>query len=496
MSQGIPWEEIVAGLDPERIRRARWFSAQDPGPVSLEFLDGIALEGALGACSPLILLVWVSPETGDAVPCMIPLRCLAPGRVPGMEPLGKWGGNLLVDASADELLQSRLHEACQENRDQRGELGNFLFRGYAPHRRRQCRAITPDASDTLILLKRDEAVKLYRRAEPGVAPELESLRFFRETEAFASMAPLTASLEYHGDNGPILTLVLATLFLENQGNLWFWTQDFLRGMLSAMPAGGTGEFVRFVTEFSDEYLTGAAKLGRTVAAMHRCLLEGSQESGFQTEPFTAEDVMLWQQGLAANVARLEGQTGDWEEETSARFRDRVSRIRAVVDRFGRLDLKGLEKCRVHQNLNLPHVLRVGKEFCIFGFEGDCTVPLIERKTKYHPLRDVATLLRSFGSAVCHALHAGLAAPPAVRTRKERLLLQWAQEVEKVMITAYFLQMGWNRGGAMDAMLAAFKLECSLSELGAVCAAKPESSPILLSAIEGCLGDLESLLVSD
>src|SRR4029077_8307307 len=60
---------------------------------------------------------------------------------------------------------------------------------------------------------------------------------------------------------------------------------------------------------------------------------------------------------------------------------------------------GGQRIRCHGDYHLRQLLHTGKDFIIIDCEGDSTMAIGERRVRRSPLRDVASLIRSFDHAV-------------------------------------------------------------------------------------------------
>ena len=93
----------------------------------------------------------------------------------------------------------------------------------------------------------------------------------------------------------------------------------------------------------------------------------------------------------------------------ARPRGRPARPGAHI-----LDRKiAAQRTRCHGDYHLAQLLFTGSDFVVIDFEGESGRPLSDRRRKRSPLRDVASMLRSFDYATQSALTAAACAP---RTR--------------------------------------------------------------------------------
>src|SRR5204862_438483 len=137
----------------------------------------------------------------------------APGRRLGVGPRGRCEGALRERARP-------LHPAAS------------LVRGQGPSRqdrddpRRHHRSgrgglLVPDLGRERLMLK------VFRRLEEGVNPELEVGRFLTEKTNFAQIAPLAGTLEYRRPKGEPVSIAILQGYVPNQGDAWQHTLNTL-----------------------------------------------------------------------------------------------------------------------------------------------------------------------------------------------------------------------------------------------------------------------------
>jgi maltose alpha-D-glucosyltransferase/alpha-amylase len=89
------------------------------------------------------------------------------------------------------------------------------------------------------------------------------------------------------------------------------------------------------------------------------------------------------------------------------------------------------RIRVHGDLHLGRVLHTGRDLYIVGFAGDPTRSPLEVRVKRTPLRDVASMLRSFEFAVDRVLY-GPGARGVIRPEDVQVLEPWGHFWERWM----------------------------------------------------------------
>src|SRR6185503_2937308 len=77
--------------------------------------------------------------------------------------------------------------------------------------------------------------------------------------------------------------------------------------------------------------------------------------------------------------------------------DRRSAVLARIDEIRGLDGAG-RRMRIHGDYHLGQVLRAEEDFFILDFEGDPAGSLAERRGKHSPVKDIASMMRSFSYA--------------------------------------------------------------------------------------------------
>jgi maltose alpha-D-glucosyltransferase/alpha-amylase len=292
-------------------------------------------------------------------------------------------------------------------------------------------------------------LKLFRRPDVGVNPDLEIGRFLTE-RAPGVHTPATAGyIEYQPRRGQGATLAILQQFVPNEGDAWSYTIDSLGAyfervlsqsdlpLLGApVPDDQTMDLVSvevppLAADLLGGYLQSAELLGRRTGELHVALSSAPEDPSFSPEPFTPfyqRSLYQSMRGLVANVFPLL-QKRLWsipeatraEAEAVLGAQDRIlQRLHSVTDQR----LTGM-RIRVHGDYHLGQVLYTGKDFVIIDFEGEPARPLSERGLKRSPLRDVAGMLRSFHYAAYSALFQQ-AAMGVVRPEQMEQTERWAR----------------------------------------------------------------------
>jgi len=142
----------------------------------------------------------------------------------------------------------------------------------------------------------------------------------------------------------------------------------------------------------------AWELGRITAEMHAHLVD--ETGAFRAEEVTPEDIERWKNKISANMEYcLQTMQKHRELAFLTKYMDVLAEIKVAM--HGLLDagngFLGTPKIRTHQDYHLGQVLYVpsGDTFYVLDFEGEPGREGIERLEKFPPVRDVATMLRSF-----------------------------------------------------------------------------------------------------
>jgi trehalose synthase-fused probable maltokinase len=290
------------------------------------------------------------------------------------------------------------------------------------------RVIRSEQSNTSIVYGDRLILKLFRRFEEGVNPDLEIGRFLTE-RGFANIPPVAGALEYRRSGGDPATLALLQGFVANRGDAWQYTLHSLGGyFVKATAQAGVqnsdllprqqhlldiaGEEVPgLVRDAAGDYLASARLLGRRTAEMHAALASDKGDPDFAPEPLSREySRSLYEatRRLASDAFTLLGNSvdslPDSEQAAAQVVADRRGEIEAIFEPLLSREFQAM-LTRCHGDYHLGQVLYTGSDFVIIDFEGEPARSLEERRRKHSPLKDVAGMLRSFHYAAYAAMFA-------------------------------------------------------------------------------------------
>jgi maltose alpha-D-glucosyltransferase/alpha-amylase len=130
------------------------------------------------------------------------------------------------------------------------------------------------------------------------------------------------------------------------------------------------------------------------------------------------------------------------------------------------------RIRHHGDYHLHNVLHTGSDFVVVNFEGDHSRPMSERRIKRTPIKDVASMIRSFYYAA-HAVlfnHVpGIIPHRDADPRLEKWATAWSQCVSALFLSGYLETAGSadflpRTELELKALLDAYTLEKGLIEI--------------------------------
>jgi maltose alpha-D-glucosyltransferase/alpha-amylase len=363
-------------------------------------------------------------------------------------------------------------------------------------------------------------LKVFRRLEEGINPDLEVGRFLTERQGFRGAAEVLGSIVYRRRNAEPTTLAVLHQYVDNQGDAWQLTLDELSSYFDRvlalrqevpphagadLPLLGPGP-----PEGPDDVLAGligpyletARLLGRRTAELHTALASDRSDLAFAPEPTTR----LYQRSLYQSMRNLTGQVCfqlarqlDALPEPARPLAQRVldaqegllRRFRSVLDR----PTEGA-RIRTHGDYHLGKLLNTGNDFVATDFEGNPARSVSERRLKRQPFRDVANMVRSLHYAAYSALH-GLAtgrgrSPGMIRAEDRAFLEPWARawyvRSAREFVIHYLEHLAPAdllpaTPEARRSLLELFVLEKALEELGAELAHQPGLALLPLLGLE-------------
>jgi maltose alpha-D-glucosyltransferase / alpha-amylase len=346
-----------------------------------------------------------------------------------------------------------------------------------------------ESSNTVVLAGERLVLKLYRRIEEGIHPEVELNRVLLAKTSFTYVPAVLGTLQYRSERGEPATLGNVQEFAASQGDAWQLTLDALHRFFDQILAGVNNppalDLQRSAVELSDQeipapvqellgsYLETARIMARRIGEFHVALASVTDNPDFEPEPFTAQYQRSLYQSMRGRIRQtlpvLRQRLANWPEplrESAQRLGQNEEKLMRLAHRI--LDrLIEAPRIRCHGQLHLGHLLSTGKDFVLIDLEGEADRSLVHRRRKRSPVRDLASLHRSLQEAALAALKEGSVRPEDVSALEPwtRFWQRWGSVVflkeyravpgtaallprdpASLMVLLDFYRLGWNISG--------------------------------------------------
>ena len=362
------------------VREQRWFGAKSREVTGLRIVDRAELRGDAPSLVDALFEIRYGSGTHDLYQMLV-----------GTSEEGDLAGPTIVsadgrtsyEASTDPLFARELIDLMSRGAMLDAGVGRIEFCAMSPGSRdgasvRDVHALGLEQTNSSVVLDDELIVKVYRRIEAGVNPELELLHFFA-THDFENVPKLWGWWSYAG---PLMSASLGMVQEFVPGTIDGWTLALEE--LAADPA---------------TFLARVRRLGEVVGEMHAVLASEPDDPAFSPEIASQESLALLSATVDEEIENVFLSLP--ENEATAPIKGCGDAMRGLLHDFSTVGSVG-RRIRHHGDLHLGQTLSVDGDWIVIDFEGEPARPLPERRLKHSPLRDVAGMLRSFTYAVSAA----------------------------------------------------------------------------------------------
>ena len=258
----IPADEIRECLDEESLRdwvqQQRWYASKSRHVAGIEIVESVTLRDA-----PFLFLALVQTRfaTGTHELYQLPLSLIRT-EVAVDDPIARTNDWTAYDALTEPVRLLELVLRMDTEDEIEASEGRFTF-----HRADGVASVSDDStvrlmgveqSNSSIVIDDQLVLKVFRKLEPGINPELEMLRFLTHRE-FPNIAPLHGWYDYDGSS-LAATLGVAQQFLPDAVGGWELALDKIE-------------------HDPDWFLDQLYDLGHVTAELHNVLASDCRRSG-------------------------------------------------------------------------------------------------------------------------------------------------------------------------------------------------------------------------
>jgi len=403
----------------------RPFASRDPGVAAASRAE---ISDVIPFGDQYFVLLTLDPAAGWTETLLISLAFVSDGaklphRDPGSLVCRVRGAStgVLYDARTDAHFGRRLLRLLASSSTLSGLSGQILaesdedFEKSGDDLEEHPRPVRADQSNTSIVFGESLILKLFRRIDHGIHPDLEIGRFLQERTSFTKAPRVVASLAYRRGRQMPMTLGIVHEFIPHATSAWqraLQSVQAYRQRMSDASISGHGlptrtfaELIAFRApeEFARQLgdaLRDGRLIGQRTGNLHVALSSVREVGEFAPEPLSPLDQRSLYQSLRNQCGRMLRTLRRSIDELPEHVRPLAQTILdaddVLQDRFRGLLTRRItaQRTRVHGDYHLGQLLWSGDEVWVIDFEGEPGRTLSARRQRVSPLADVASMIWS------------------------------------------------------------------------------------------------------
>ncbi|MEO0458853.1 MAG: maltose alpha-D-glucosyltransferase, partial [Cyanobacteria bacterium P01_A01_bin.114] len=487
--------EALAGLLPRYLDRQQWLGEQSRRVRTTQLTESLTIPNSevrllclridYRQGDPVTYSLFVSYATDELALQLLSdsaAAVIARLRVPGSDQVG-----VLYDAIASKPFLNTLLDTMASGHICEGMAGKLVATAPAlpsdtEHLPADSTQLKGDYNNTSVVYHDSERetdsqliLKLFRKVDVGINPDLEIRRFLGKHQRFSNFNAVIGYLDYQPFEGEPATVGILQNYIPDAQNTWEYTLDSIRSYFeqvvvqsATVPRAPTLTLSlidlqktfdqdtvhkRLTSRLMGTYLANIQLLGQRTAEFHLALASDPTDPDFAPEPFTSfhqRSIYQYNRNLAGRVFLLLKDNLTALPESLQPLASLVLDHQDVyLERFRQIINHKITATRIryHGDYHLGQALYTGKDFILIDFEGESTRSVSERRIKRSPLRDVAGMLQSIHYAAIYGVQNEIDSGVTNPEQTEQMQ-QWAQFWEQ-WVSAAFLRAYFETAGSAD-----------------------------------------------
>lgn len=407
----------------------------------------------------------------------------------------------LIDAIYSPAFVEKFFNAIADNQTLQFKEQRIVFKsgkGLAEGTRyAYSKTLDIDQSNSSFIVNDQYFCKLFRKLFTLPNPDYEVVSFLTEETSFRNLPAFAGVVTLYEKELPT-TIALMQIKIAFDKDCWSLCGDYLNEYLFGLQRGERN--------ISDTTYALTRLLAKRTAEMHLALFSGKSDA-FKPEtfdePYRENHLLKLNELLARRYELLDDNLYKLDEyglQLADYFKQEMSTIQSFFQLLAHKSLNGF-RIRIHGDYHLGQILYSGDDVIIIDYEGEPESTIQERRIKHSPLKDVASLLRSFHYAVSAKLYFSIETKRLNPKDVSAAAIHWYEAIKDTFLNEYFLHTDTiydvkENKESINYLLHLHLLEKAIYELGYELNSRPGWVKIPLKGIEHTLQLIQSMEVKN